>query len=134
MSFEADYLLFIFLASLGVVQLAALKNRLKALCFTRIPVLNLALGLALLAGSFLWFFISEPRNLPDTGDGLNGNQQAMYSVAAAISAVLFTLAATSLINLGIGRGRDGRESGLQAMRHITYFSALRRTLSRLWKD
>ena len=134
MSFEVDYVLFIFLASLGVVQLAALKNRLRALCFIRNPVLNLALALALVAGSFLWFFISEPRNLPDTGDGLDGNQQAMYSVAAAISAVLFTLAATSLINLGIGRGGDRQESGLQAMRHVTYFSALRRTLSRLWKD
>jgi len=133
-SFEADYILFIFLASLGVVQLAALKNRLKGLCFIRIPVLNLALALALVAGSFLWFFISEPRNLPDTGDGLDGNQQAMYSVAAAISAVLFSLAATSLINLGIHRGGDRHESGLQAMRCATYFSALRRTLSRLWKD
>ncbi len=134
MSFEADYILFIFLASLGVVQLAALKNRLKGLCFIRIPVLNLALALALVAGSFLWFFISEPRNLPDTGDGLDGNQQAMYSVVAAISAVLFSLAATSLINLGIHRGGDRQESGLQAMRRATYFSALRRTLSRLWKD
>ena len=134
MSFEADYILFIFLASLGVVQLAALKNRLKGLCFIRIPVLNLALALALVAGSFLWFFISEPRNLPDTGDGLDGNQQAMYSVVAAISAVLFSLAATSLINLGIHRGGDRQESGLQAMRRTTYFSALRRTLSRLWKD
>ena len=134
MSFEADYVLFIFLPSLGVVQLAALKNRLKRLCFIRIPVLNLALALALLAGSFLWFFISEPRNLPDTGDGLDGNQQAMYSVAAAISAVLFTLAATSLINLRIGRGGDRREPGLQAMRRVTYFTALRRTLGRLWKD
>ena len=134
MSFETDYVLFIFLASLGVVQLAALKNRLRGLCFIRNPVLNLALALGLVAGSFLWFFISEPRNLPDTGDGLDGNQQAMYSVAAAISAVLFTLAVTSLINLGIGRGDDDkRESGLQAMRHATYFSAVRRTLGRLWK-
>lgn len=133
MSFEADYVLFIFLASLGVVQLAALKNRLRGLCFIRNPLLNLTLALALVAGSFLWFFISEPRNLPDTGDGLDGNQQAMFSVAAAISAVLFTLAATSLINLGIGKDGDKQDSGLQAMRQDTYFSTLRRTLSRLWK-
>ena len=134
MSFEADYILFIFLASLGVVQLAALKNGLKGLYFLRFPPLNLILALALMAGSFLWFFISEPRNLPDTGDGLDGNQQAMFSVAAAISAVLFTLAATSLMNAGFGRGQNRRETGLQALRHDTYFAALRRTLGRLWKD
>ena len=134
MSFEADYVLFIFLASLGAVQLAALKNRLHGLCFIRIPILNLALALALVVGSFLWFFVSEPRNLPDTGDGLNGNQQAMFAVAAAIGAVFFTLAATSLINIGLGRGDDRRESGLQALRRATYYSALRRTIGRLWKD
>ena len=133
MSFEADYVLFIFLASLGVVQLAALRNGLKGLCFIRNPSLNLALALALVAGSFLWFFFSEPRNLPDTGDGLDGNQQAMYSVAAAVSAVLFTLTTTSLINIGIGRREDKQESGLQALRHSTYFTALRRTMNRLWK-
>ena len=134
MSFAADYALFIFLASLGVVQLAALRNRLKGLYFIRLSVLNLALALALVAGSFLWFFISEPRNLPDTGGGLDGNQQAMFSVAAAIGAVLFTLAVTSLLNAGFGKGEDRREAGLGAMRHASYFSALRRTLSRLWKD
>ena len=134
MSFEADYILFIFLASLGVVQLAALRSNLKGLYFIRIRLLNMALALALVAGSCLWFFFSEPRNLPDTGDGLDGNQQAMFSVAAAISAVLFTLATSSLLNLGIGKGDDKHESGLEALRRATYFSALRRTLGRLWKD
>ena len=83
MSFAADYVLFIFLASLGVVQLAALKNRLKGLYFIRIPLLNFVAALALVVGSFVWFFVSEPRNLPDTGGGLDGNQQAMFSAAAA---------------------------------------------------
>ena len=106
MSFAADYVLFIFLASLGVVQLAALKNRLKGLYFIRIPLLNFVTALALVVGSFLWFFVSEPRNLPDTGGGLDGNQQAMFSVAAAVGAVLFTLATTSLLNAGFGRGEE----------------------------
>ena len=134
MSFVADYVLFIFLASLGVVQLAALKNKLKGLYFIRIPLLNFVTALALVVGSFLWFFVSEPRNLPDTGGGLDGNQQAMFSVAAAVGAVLFTLATTSLLNAGLGRGEDGRGTGLQALRRTNYFIALRRTMGRLWKD
>ena len=133
MSFEVDYLLFIFLASLGVLQLTALRNGLKGIYFVRIPALNLALALALLVGSFLWFFISEPRNLPDTGDGLDGNQQAMFAVSAAVSAVLFTLAATSVINLGLGRNDDKQEGGLEALRRASYFTALRRTLHRMWR-
>ena len=131
MSFEVDYLLFIFLASLGVVQLAALKNGLKGLYFVRIPSLNLVAGLALVAGAFLWFFLSEPRNLPDTGDGLDGNQQAMFAVAAAVAAVLFTLAVTSVINAGFGKGEDRSEDGLEALRRTNYFTAMRRTLGRL---
>ena len=134
MSFAADYVLFIFLASLGVVQLAALKNRLKGLYFIRIPLLNFVAALVLVVGSFVWFFVSEPRNLPDTGGGLDGNQQAMFSVAAAVGAVLFTLATTSLLNAGLGRGEDGRGTGLQALRRTNYFIALRRTMGRLWKD
>ncbi len=134
MSFAADYVLFIFLASLGVVQLAALKNRLKGLYFIRIPLLNFVAALVLVAGSFLWFFVSEPRNLPDTGGGLDGNQQAMFSVAAAVGAVLFTLATTSLLNAGFGRGEELKGTGLQALRRTNYFIALRRTMGRLWKD
>ena len=134
MSFAADYVLFIFLASLGVVQLAALKNRLKGLYFIRIPLLNFVAALVLVAGSFLWFFVSEPRNLPDTGGGLDGNQQAMFSVAAAVGAVLFTLATTSLLNAGLGRGEELKGTGLQALRQMNYFIALRRTMGRLWKD
>ena len=132
MSFEVDYILFIFVASLGVMQLAALKNRLRGIYLVKIPLLNLVLALALVIGSCLWFFYSEPRNLPDTGDGLDGNQQAMFSVAAAAGAVLFTLAITSLLNAGLGRGGDKTGSGLEALRHTTYFTALRRTLGKLW--
>ena len=131
MSFEVDYLLFIFLASLGVVQLAALKNGLKGLYFIRIPPLNLTIALVLVLGALLWFFFSEPRNLPDTGDGLDGNQQAMFAVAAAVAAVLFTLAATSVINAGFGKGEDKSEVGLEALRRATYYTAMRRTLGRL---
>ena len=134
MSFAADYVLFIFLASLGVVQLAALKNRLKGLYFIRIPLLNFVAALVLVVGSFVWFFVSEPRNLPDTGGGLDGNQQAMFSVAAAVGAVLFTLATTSLLNAGFGRGEELKGTGLQALRRTNYFIALRRTMGRLWKD
>ena len=134
MSFEADYVLFIFLASLGVVQLAALRNGLRGLYFFRRPAVNLFAAIALVAGAVLWFFLSESRNLPDTGDGLDGNQQAMFAVAAAVGAVLFTLVATSIINAGFGRRVDGHESGLEALRKSNYFAALRRTLGRLWKD
>ena len=134
MAFAADYVLFIFLASLGVVQLAALKNGLKGLYFIRIPLLNFVAALALVVGSFVWFFVSEPRNLPDTGGGLDGNQQAMFSVAAAVGAVLFTLATTSLLNAGFGRGEELKGTGLQALRRTNYFIALRRTMGRLWKD
>ena len=65
---------------------------------------------------------------------MDGNQQAMFSVAAAVGAVLFTLATTSLLNAGFGRGEELKGTGLQALRRTNYFIALRRTMGRLWKD
>ena len=132
MPFALDYLAFIFFASLGVVQLAILNNGLKGLYFVGIPVLNLTIALALLVGAFLWFFLSEPRNLPDSGGGLDGNRQAILSVIGSVSAVIFTLAVTSLRAAMSRQEKVSYMPGLEALKRSSYVSAVRGTFCRLW--
>ena len=132
MPFALDYLAFIFFASLGVVQLAALNNRLRGLYFVVTPILNLTFALVLVVGAFLWFFLSEPRNLPDTGGGLDGNRQAILSVIGSVSAVIFTLAVTSLRAAMSRQEKVSYMPGLEALKRSSYVSAVRGTFCRLW--
>ena len=76
MSFAFDYYVLVFIASCGVIQLAATYSHLKGILLIKNPRLNLLAGLFLAVGAFIWFFSSESRNLPDIAGGLDGNQQA----------------------------------------------------------
>ena len=125
--FVLDYCLFVFLATLGVVQIAASRNCLVGLLFIRHRPSSFMLGTALTVGVFLWFFLSEPRNIADTGGGLDGNQTAGYFAISAGSAVILTLLLSSLINRYLPR--DGPiASGLDALRGTTYLRALAHAL------
>lgn len=89
-------------------------------------------GLALVTGSFVWFFTSGPRNISDTAGGLNGNQQSGYFALGAGLAVAATMALSSLLNLRLGQRTNG-ELGLDALRHTTYFQALTGDVRRWWR-
>ena len=128
--FVLDYCLFVFLAAMGVVQMAAARNSLTALLFLRHRPLAFLSGAALTAGVFLWFFVSEPRNIPDTAGGLDGNQTAGYFAISAGSAVILTLLLTSWSNRDMPR--DGPiAAGLDALRRTTYLRALAHALKHL---
>ncbi len=134
MPFFLDYMILIFLASVGVIQLAALKNGLKGIYLVRPSVLNLALALALTCGSFIWFFTSEPRNLPDDTLGLDGNRQAGFYLIGSVGAVVFTLLVTSLLHrVYNGKALPSNEAGLDALRSSGYATALKGAFIRLWK-
>ena len=132
MSFAFDYLVLVFLASCGVIQLAALRGGLRGLYLLKTPILNLTLGLALILTSFIWFFASESRNLSDTAGGLNGNQQAVLYIIGSVLGVVSTLFITSLRRIRGKYKESLREPGLDALRYSNYSSALRCTLRKLW--
>ena len=128
--FVLDYCLFVFLAAMGVVQMAAARNFLTAVLFIRHRPLAFLSGAALTAGVFVWFFVSEPRNIPDTAGGLDGNQTAGYFAISAGSAVILTLLLSSWINRDMPR--DGPiAAGLDALRRTTYTRALAHALKHL---
>ena len=131
--FALDFLTFVFIASLGVLQVVFAHSSLRGLLLLKSRPIAFLLGILLTTAAFLWFFLSEPRNLPDTQGGLDGNQAAgLFSVGAGLALVL-TLALSSLRNGSMGKGDHGLLPGLEALQETTYFKALFATLRVLWK-
>ena len=130
-SFILDYLILVFFGSCGVFQVAAAMNGLRGLMLFRSSVVSFVLGVALLAGAFAWFFLSEPRNMPDTGAGLTGNEQFGYFFAGGGAGLAFTLLVTSIRNSRLGEGLSDMPQGLDALTSSNYLRALHSTL-KLW--
>lgn len=126
-----DYLILCFLSSLGVLQIAAAHSRLRGLLFFQSPFRSTALGLALVACGFTWFFAPGPRLLPDTAGGLNGNQQALLFSVSAGTAIFSTMLGSSLVNHRRFTARVGA-GGLEALRETTYLHAIQSKLKELW--
>ena len=125
-SFVLDYLILVFFASCGVFQMAAACNGLQGLLFFEGRRTALLFGSALWLTAFAWFFISEPRNQPDTGLGLTGNQQFGFFFVGSGTGLTFTLLISSLRNSKLGPSSS--LTGLDSLRQSNYLRALRGTL------
>lgn len=132
-SFILDYLLFVFIAAFGALQMAAAYGPLPGLLLIRIRPLAFGSGLVIAVAAFLLFFMTEPRNISDTEGGLNGNQTAGLFTLGAGSALILTLILSSISNRALGKGRQHYSPGLDALKETTYFNALATTLKDLWK-
>ncbi len=132
--FALDYFVFVFLAALGVLQAVASYRSLQGILFIRSRLPAFLAGFATTTFAFLWFFLSEPRNIPDSEGGLDGNQMSGLFAVAAGSALLLTLILSSISNhRSLGKGGGQFSSGLEALRETTYLNALVTTLRDLWK-
>ena len=97
--FEAAYSLWVFTSALGVVQFAAVRSNLHGLVvFRNRPRFTQAASVALVVLSFAWFFASGDRNVPDTGQGLDGVEQARFFAIAGAAAVAVLAAVSSTVN------------------------------------
>lgn len=114
-----EYLLFVFVAALGVLQGAASLSRLGGLSFFPRPWLGYPLAALTIGGAYAWFFHREDRNY----QGLEGIQQAVLFSLAVLLALGFTLLLSSLLH---HRPAPTGESGLEALRETGYWRALRR--------
>ena len=132
MPFELDYLLLVFFSSCGSIQLAVSQGPLYGLRFVKSPFPNKVFGLLLISISFTWFFISEPRNIPDSSDGLNGNQQALFFIFGASLATIFTVLISSLHNYSNNRRFLLSKPGLESLNSHSFYSSTRKYLKLLW--
>ena len=126
---RAEYLTFIFMASVGVLQLVAAWRQLKGLLFLKRPALAYPLSFLLIGGAFYWFFQRD--NRIDTimrRPGLEGSGQFYNFCMGAFAALLFTLAVSSLIGLLQRRGQHSENKhseGLDTLRKMSYFEAVK---------
>lgn len=124
-SFTVDYLVLVFLCACGVFQMAAAWNGLNGLLLLRWRIPSFGLGVAACVASGCWFFLSEPRNVPDTGLGLNGNQQFAYFFAGSGLGLAFTLIVATLRTGKFVPSRTPITTrGLDRLRDSNYFQAL----------
>lgn len=134
-SFIADYYLLVFLASCGLFQMSAAHKGFRGMLFFRHRPSSFLLGLASLVVALAWFFLSEPRNVSDSGHGLNGNEQFAYFFAGSGTGLAFTLIVATLSRWAFRAWRSDLSSGqdavgLDALKEATYFHAMKRTWGR----
>lgn len=131
--FVVDYLIFVFCASLGAIQIGASIGQFGGLLFIRNFWVARILGMVLASGAVAWFFLSDSRNINDIHGGLDANSQSIGFFVGAAAALLCTLCLSSLINLRMHRGDPKVNEGLDALRKTCYLLAIRRTLP-AWMD
>ena len=129
-TFAIDYYILVAVAATGALQVAASLGGLNGLLFLKRPVPARTLGIALIVAAFVWFFAVEERNINDYEGGLDAPTQALFFFLGASTGLVFTLIATSLVNLNMRAGEGDPSEGLDALRSSNYTSALRRNIRR----
>ena len=133
-TFAVDYYLFVFIAGLGVIQIAVSLGPLRGLLIVRSPIAARVLGLSLAVAAFLWFFTSDTRNINDYEGGLDANLQSLWFFLGAATATIVTLALSSLSNARMNGGDPAPGEGLDALRNTNYVRALAHSLRYWWRE
>ena len=130
-TFATDYYLFVFAASLGVIQIAVSLGRLKGLLLLRSRLAARAVAGALVIAAFVWFFSTDNRNLNDYEGGLDANVQALLFFLGAATAMATTAVASSIVNARMDGGGPAPGEGFDALKRSSYARALSHSL-RYW--
>ena len=136
-AFLIDYIVWVYISTLGVIQFAAVRSGLLGMLFIRRwPKATLVATVVTVLSAFTWYFASAERNQPDTGLGLDANVQAFWFATSATLAAGTTLAISSITNYRWGKdhGWDERAgeappAGINWLSRTTFFHAIRARLT-----
>ena len=129
-----DYIIWVFLAATGVIQIAAAHAGLTKLLFIHAKPWAYTLGFALVLAGFAWFFRDGVRHFPDTAGGINGNEQGARFTLTCLAVGAFTFALSSLLNRKGGDTPSAAFDGFEALRYRTYAQALAASMKSLWTE
>jgi hypothetical protein len=122
-SHPLDYLIFIFLASVGTLQIAVAYAKIGGISFFNRPVIGYIVGSLIVIIAFFWFFSADKR----IGHNIiAGSQQLGLFLAGIVIAVLVTVTITSIVKRRKLSNGKTQEAGLQALKHMTYFQVISR--------
>lgn len=128
---RTEYVTFVFIAAVGVLQLVAARTQMKGLLFFNWRPLDYFFSLAAIAGSFWWFFVRDARiDTVMRTVGLEGAQQFYFFCLAAFLAIVFTLAVSSIIWAFRPKAHSMENPnlrGLSSLKEMSYLQALRRS-------
>jgi hypothetical protein len=116
-----NYCLLVFIAVLGVLQLAAFYNDFRGLLFFTRKVYSLVFAVFAIGFALFAFFTWN-----DFNDYIvEGSQQTGSFVLSAAAGILFTLIFSSLLNYRRVNPGKSRQDGLDVLRESTFFQAFR---------
>ena len=133
-TFATDYLILVFVASIGAIQVGASWSNLKGLLIFKPPIIAIPFGLALIVAGFTLFFSTAERNINDYEGGMDANDQALFFFLGVLAGGLFTVLISSLVNIRMTGDRPSPESGMDALNDTTYLRALAFNLDYWWKN
>ncbi len=122
-----EYFCLAFVAIVGVFQVVAAYNELRGVSFFSRKIYGYLFAaftvVPALAGFFTW-------NLRNPTGIIEGWEQFGFFMLALTAALSFTLVASSLLKNRRLRGNYAQHDGLEALRKVTFFQALRHRFSR----
>jgi hypothetical protein len=127
---EVDYLLFVSIVSLGVLQFVAAWGKLGGISFFPRRYLGYIFSAVMISGGYWWFFRID-RNIPDTSGGISGPWLFAYLVAGLAIAIACTLLVSSVVKARWGRpDSEGEQRGLEVLKRMTFIQAITRAVQR----
>ncbi len=128
-TFATDYYILVFVATIGIIQVAASFGRLNGLLFIKSPIVTRVLGIALAAAAFIWFFSTGDRNINDYEGGLDAPTQSLFFFLGSATGFVFTFVVSTLVNARMNGEEPSPEEGLDALRDTNYLRALLQSIS-----
>ncbi|MDM7998801.1 MAG: hypothetical protein QUS33_02065 [Dehalococcoidia bacterium] len=127
-----QYCVFVFIASMGMLQLIAVCHQLRGMLFIRNRPITLMLSLAAIVFAYWWFFFRDDRiDTVMRRTGVEGSQQFAVFCWTTFAALIVTLVLSSLLKMVIYRRRESstqqeeRLEGVYQLKYMTWFEALR---------
>ena len=114
-----DYMVLVFVASLGAVQAASAYADLKGLFLVPSRRVTATISPILVVGAFVWFFSGGDRNLPDTGGGIAGPEQFTFFALMSALAVLVTYCISAVTNMTFRDENLPLEDGISVLQRST---------------
>ncbi len=125
-AFTRDYIIFVVVTVLGMIQIIAAWDHLLGLRFVQRGWPGYVIGVAAVVGAVVWFFGSGPRNIEGHITGLQGFEQFLWFIVGA--GIAFGLTGL-IVSAKHWRSRPvlpPAEHNLEALRTHTYLQLLLR--------
>ena len=118
---SVNYCLLVFIAVLGVIQLAAVHNNIRSLLFFRSKILTVCFAVVAI-GFAMFVFFTWNDFVPII---IEGPRQTCLFVLSTPVAIIFTLVFSSAVNYQRFVNGNSAQDGLEALRDNTFIRAMR---------